>query len=657
MTRERIRDYIIDRLVGRGGMANVYLATHIHLETKAALKILHEQYSDDPRFRARFLNEAKTLHKLHHPNIVEQKEFFEENTKLILVMEFIAGRGLDQVIGKEVGPIPHQKALPLFKQILEGIRYAHTMGVIHRDIKPENILLSSNDVVKISDFGIAKLADISGGTRTGAHLGTLRYMSPEQVKCSKSIDKRTDIYSLGITLYEMLSGRVPFHDDTDSSGYETMNSILKKEIPDPRNYYPDIPEWLVVIVKKATAKSPADRYQTCDEFIEAIEISKKNAAIKIKKLAKKPESIVMSKPNSAKKSVAGNTRKVGKLTESKNQQSKPPDYRNSPLAEQSSGIVAQRLLKSPRKKSKKWLWFLPVALIFSIFIILKITGNEEPVPVLFEEDSCSQLISESTISYDAPESVTTEPIAGSVSSGPLSDMKFVTIPSGTFMMGSSPSEAGRYDNEGPRHSVSISSFELMTTEITQGMWEAVMGTDVRYYRDLANPDLPLFGEGSNYPMYYVSWNDCQEFIEKLNELDTSHTYRLPSESEWEYACRAGTTTRFYWGDSDSEGVMGDFCWYSSNSNLSTHPVATKLPNNWRLYNMSGNIWEWCEDTWHSSYDGAPSDGSAWVSSGVSSCVFRGCNLFERSCRSAFRLSCIADGRFKNLGFRLARLVR
>jgi len=259
--------------------------------------------------------------------------------------------------------------------------------------------------------------------------------------------------------------------------------------------------------------------------------------------------------------------------------------------------------------------------------------------------------------YDDPEPVYVPPIA------PRSvfpnDMEFVSIPSGSFMMGSPESEEERSEREGPRHSVSISSFELMTTEVTQGMWESVMGTDVRYYRDLANPDWALYGEGSNYPMYYVSWNDCQDFIEKLNELDSRHTYRLPSESEWEYACRAGTTTRFYWGNSDSGSVMGDYCWYGSNSSSSTHLVATKLPNAWGLYDMSGNVWEWCEDTYQSSYDGAPTDGSAWVVSGASSRVKRGGSWLThaRSCRSALRNDLSADIRYDGLGFRLARSVR
>jgi len=258
--------------------------------------------------------------------------------------------------------------------------------------------------------------------------------------------------------------------------------------------------------------------------------------------------------------------------------------------------------------------------------------------------------------YTPPVPVRIESIADSVSLGPFSGMEFVTIPSGSFMMGSSPSEVDRDDDEGPRHSVNVPSFELMTTEVTQGMWEAVMGTDIRHYRDLAYHDWPLYGEGSNYPMYYVSWDDCQEFIEKLNEFDPSHTYRLPSESEWEYACRADTRTRFYWGDSDSGSVTGDYCWNDLNSNSSTHSVATKQPNPWGLFDMSGNVYEWCEDTYQSSFVGTPTDGSTWVSSGASSRVSRGGSWYHNSryCRSANRSINSAVSRSYILGFRLAR---
>jgi len=231
-------------------------------------------------------------------------------------------------------------------------------------------------------------------------------------------------------------------------------------------------------------------------------------------------------------------------------------------------------------------------------------------------------------------------------SAPVACMEFVSIPGGSFYMGSPSSESDR-DSDEARHRVTVGSFELMTTEVTQGMWEEVMGSNPAHD----------YGVGDNYPVYYVSWNDCQEFIDRLNEMDPSHTYRLPSESEWEYACRAGTTTRFYWGDSDSESTMGRYCWYSGNSSSSTHPVASKEPNAWGLYDMSGNVWEWCEDKYTSDYDDCPTDGRAYTGSG-SDRVLRGGSWLcsAEICRSADRSGYSPGNGLSYLGFRVARSV-
>ena len=246
----------------------------------------------------------------------------------------------------------------------------------------------------------------------------------------------------------------------------------------------------------------------------------------------------------------------------------------------------------------------------------------------------------------------TESAAWTVSQGPLLGMEFVSIPSGSFQMGSPSSEDGRFDDES-RHSVYVGSFELMTTEVTQGMWEEVLGTTVDEMRSRSEYDYGLTGFGSDYPMYYVSWDDCQDFINELNDMDPNHTYRLPSEAEWEYACRAGTTECFYWGSS----MNGSYYWYYGNSGSNTHPVAAKHPNTWGLYDMSGNVWEWCADLYTSDYDNCPTDGSAYKGSG-SNRVLRGgsWSYYARDCRSAHRSNGSPGGSSYFLGFRLARSV-
>ena len=220
-------------------------------------------------------------------------------------------------------------------------------------------------------------------------------------------------------------------------------------------------------------------------------------------------------------------------------------------------------------------------------------------------------------------------------------MKFVEIPAGEFMMGSPPYYEGLYYNYGPVHKVTIEeSYYLGKFEVTQEQWREVMGNN------------PSNFTGDDLPVEQVSWNDVQVFIEKLNEMEGTNKYCLPSEAEWEYACCAGTTTRYYFGDDELE--LGDYAWYSSNSD-ETHPVGQKKPNPWGLYDMHGNVCEWVQDRWHDDYDGAPSDGSAWGSGSGSRRVIRGGSWFgiSRGCRSASRNGG-PSGHYDDLGFRVLR---
>lgn len=224
-------------------------------------------------------------------------------------------------------------------------------------------------------------------------------------------------------------------------------------------------------------------------------------------------------------------------------------------------------------------------------------------------------------------------------------LEMVLIPAGTFMMGSPSNEQDRDSDEGPQHQVTLTqSFYLGKYEVTQAQWRAVMGS---------NP-ASGYGVGNDYPVYSVSWNDCQTFIDRLNQMGQG-TFSLPTEAEWEYACRAGTTTRFYWGDDPSYTRINDYCWYSGNNNPSgTKEVGLKLSNAWGLFDMSGNVYEWCSD-WYGSYSSnAQIDPTG--STGGSFRVFRGGSWFNsaRFCRSAYRHYSSPDYSSGALGFRLQR---
>lgn len=263
--------YRIESTIGVGGMAVVYKAYYPPLDKYFAIKKLSDTLSADPDARLRFLREARTHSKLEHPNIVRFHDILGDanSNDVYIIMELVEGRTLSKIIGREMGPIPFEKAWVWFKQILEGIGYAHSMGVIHRDLKPGNIIVTPEDKVKVLDFGIARDETGQTITQTGQVVGTLQYASPEQIR-GERIDQRSDIYSLGITLYEMVAGCLPYDFAPNSSSYQIMHKILTENLPDPRKFYPHIPENIVHAIFKATEKDIEKRTQSINKFISEL---------------------------------------------------------------------------------------------------------------------------------------------------------------------------------------------------------------------------------------------------------------------------------------------------------------------------------------------------------------------------------------------------
>jgi formylglycine-generating enzyme required for sulfatase activity len=226
---------------------------------------------------------------------------------------------------------------------------------------------------------------------------------------------------------------------------------------------------------------------------------------------------------------------------------------------------------------------------------------------------------------------------------PSTGMQFVLIPAGEFKMGSPSEEKDRADSESPAHKVTIqNSFYLGRSAVTQKQWNKIMGNNPSHFK------------GESRPVEMVSWKDAQQFITKLNEKEGTDKYRLPSEAEWEYACRAGTQTRYFLGNNESK--LNEHAWYSGNSGGKTHVIGCKKPNPWGLYDMHGNVWEWVQDEWHEDYNGAPSDGTAWEEGNILYRVSRGGSWYctTEFCRSAGRFRREPESRFGNLGFRLLR---
>ncbi|MCS7297728.1 MAG: serine/threonine-protein kinase [Bacteroidia bacterium] len=274
---KKLLNYRIEKLIGQGGMGEVYLGVHTEIGRKVAIKVISPHLARDPRIQERFKREALILSRLNHPNIVQLYDYWARPEEgLFLVMEYVEGISLDRYIHRVLrGPLPPKQAVEIFLQVLDAFQYAHQNGVIHRDIKPSNILIRPDNTVKVLDFGIARIvspdATLSGEgmelTRTGTTLGTVVYMSPEQLKAKSpaDIDHRADIYSLGVVLFEMLTGQ-EMYDRGQLSEFEILVKIASEPPPSLSELNPKIAPDFEPILRRALAKKREERFQSCQEF-------------------------------------------------------------------------------------------------------------------------------------------------------------------------------------------------------------------------------------------------------------------------------------------------------------------------------------------------------------------------------------------------------
>lgn len=269
---EKIGRYQILERVGKGGMGVLYRGVDPVLDREVAIKVMLVDFSEDTeQMRPRFYREAQAAAKLQHSNIVTIFEFAEDNNTPYIVMEFLAGTPLDARMASPI-PLTLDDKVNIVAQLCSALHYAHGQGVVHRDIKPANLFILPDGTVKLLDFGVAKLMT-STLTRQGDVLGSVSYMSPEQVSGSESIDGRSDIFSVGVMLYEMLAGRKPFKGETPTA---TIVQILREDPPALEKLVPGIPARLVVALKRALAKEPGDRFQTAGEFGKELQIIRRS---------------------------------------------------------------------------------------------------------------------------------------------------------------------------------------------------------------------------------------------------------------------------------------------------------------------------------------------------------------------------------------------
>lgn len=269
---QEVDGHRIDAVLGRGGMGIVFKAENLELSRTVALKIINPALAQDESFLRRFRAEARALAQIHHPNIVIVYDFRSFDMGFYISMEYVDGPTLADHF-EENGPIPWKEGVYLTKQMLSAFHYAHSCGVIHRDIKPRNILLAKNNVVKITDFGLAKILQegkrTTDTTVTMATGGTIHYMPPEQIRGLRNVDHRGDIFSLGMTIYEAIAGVLPF--EKNASGYTIQKMIVEEQFPDIRKRDSSVPRQLAKIIMRALEKEPHKRFQSAAEMISALE--------------------------------------------------------------------------------------------------------------------------------------------------------------------------------------------------------------------------------------------------------------------------------------------------------------------------------------------------------------------------------------------------
>jgi len=268
MIGQIIGNYKIEEKIGEGGMGAVYRGVDTMLDREVAIKALRPELASQDSIVERFRTEAVTLAKLNHPNIATLFSLFRHGEELYMVLEFVRGETLDSIL-KRRGALPADEAIPVFCQVLDGIDHAHQLGIVHRDIKPANMMLTEKGTLKVLDFGIARLLGSARMTRAGNIIGTLEYMAPEQVR-GQETDGRSDIYALGMMLYEVLTGRLPFDSENE---FELMKMQTEQMPVNPRELNPNIPEAVEEAIMRAIRKDPNERFQTAGDFREMLQES------------------------------------------------------------------------------------------------------------------------------------------------------------------------------------------------------------------------------------------------------------------------------------------------------------------------------------------------------------------------------------------------
>ena len=688
----RLGPYRVLKVLGAGGMGVVFRAEDPHLERMVALKAMLPSMASSSTAKERFFREAKAAAALKHPHIVTIFQVGEDRGAPFLAMEYLEGEPLDDRLKRETR-LPVPEILRIGREIAKGLAAAHEKGLIHRDIKPANLWLEGKEGhVKILDFGLARaMGDTTHLTQSGAIIGTPAYMAPEQAG-GKQVDSRCDLFSLGCVLYCMCTGERPF------KGHDTISTLMAiatENPPPPVSLNLELPTELSDLVMQLLAKKADDRPESAKMVAETLQEIEGQTAETTAVPGRKAKTAEMT---------AAPARKTGKV--------KKGGTKQMEAARTQAGKSAKRRLPLP------WLvggGVLGLGVLAAAIILfwqtpygtVRIESDDPNVEIVFDKDGPTIkgadkepislragehgiLIKRGDFAFEADKFVLKQGQNPQTGNGSLMatrpsragwqadcvprhstttdrqgdcrcpafdqegrtaakkdftnsyGMKFVWIPPGNFMMGSPKDEKERRADE-TQHKVTLTKgFYMGVYTVTQEQWQEVMGKNPSHFK----------GE-KNLPVDSVSWNDCQEFIKKLREKDKK-PYRLPSEAEWEFACRAGTTTPFHFGETistDQANYNGEI---GKNGvfRQKTTPVGSFPANAFGLHDMHGNVWQWCQD-WYGEYPQKDVVDPQGPEKGQIR-VLRGGSWFDfpEICRSACRFWDEPGCRFDRFGLRV-----
>ncbi len=651
--------YQILRELGRGGMGVVYLAKNKLMDRLEVLKVVNKTLLDHAGAVERFLREIRSAAKLSHANVVGAYHALQIGELLAFAMEYVEGEDLGSLV-KSQGPLPIPHACFYVQQAAGGLQHAFEKGMVHRDIKPQNLILAREGrkhIVKVLDFGLAKVmrekTDDASLTGEGKMLGTPDYIAPEQTLDAAKADIRADIYSLGCTLYFLLSGRPPF----SASSLGAILVAHQMQEAKPLNLVrPEVPVELAAVVRKMMAKNPAKRYQTPLEVVQALSLFVKQGATP----RSSPElsmGAVEAKP--VVKKAARADRPPAPVAEVPKQQPEPAAVWGSltegdiaSVAPRKSAVIRKRRPASAMTETRqKWLMGGGIGVGVLLLALLGMWLGGEP----------KVKTSEGKPATSPP------PITNSIG------MKLVLVKPGTFLMGSPEGEAGRSGDE-HQHEVEITrSFYVGVYEVTQEQYKRVMGENPSFFSSTGGGKDKVQGmDTRQFPVESVSWEDALEFCRRLKERpeekSKGRVYRLPTEAEWEYVCRGGHLFKspsppFHFGNSLSStqanfdgnspfGGAAEGPYLERTTKVGSYPTNHPLG----LYDLHGNVWEWCADWYDAGYyqrSPRPRQDPQGPEKGERRVLRGGCwVIIGGYCRAAYRYFIASGGYSGRSGFRV-----